>query len=306
MKKGLNTLCIFLSVIVIIAFFALEFLLGIERPVNKTMEVENLSEIMEEIDIERLFRDENGKETAMGTRIYHYLDDIGLTRVQVDSVVKDKSFKKIIGNYLGSMFMNGVTGTEVIYPKKSELVNFIHRNYKHFQNVSKFPKDYKQSEIEKIVDENYGNVKYELNELAKDIKFDQIEHIDLIKTIMSTKTILIIGGLILCVVLLIALRKSFHRWLKWISIPTIINGAILIVGGFIGKGIINIFANFNKYEFVLNPIIEDILKNMRLFGILEIILGILALIIYVVIDKATKNSKENKKIIETKEEPEKA
>ena len=61
MKKKIAMI---LSVLVIIVFFALELLLGVERPVNKTMEVENLSEVMEKINIERLFRDENGKETT--------------------------------------------------------------------------------------------------------------------------------------------------------------------------------------------------------------------------------------------------
>ena len=305
MKKSKNVIGIILSILVIIIFFVLELFLGVERPINKTMKVENLSIIMEDIDIERIFRDENGKETAQGTRIYHYFDDIGLPRDDVDEVVKDKTFKKIIGNYLGSMFVSGVTGTEVVYPTKSEIVSFIHKNYSRFKKVTDFPEEYDQEEITRIVNENYKNVKYELDELSKDIKWDKIKNVDLIKTIMTTKTILIIGGLILCIVLLIIFRKSFYIWLKWVSVPTILNGIILFVGGLVGKGIIKALADFTKYDTVLNPIVDTILKNMRIFGIVEIVVGIIALVAYVIIDKAKKPvQKEKTKKEEVKEETE--
>ena len=293
MKKNLNVISIILSVIVVIVFFCLEFLLGLEHPINKTMEIENLSEIMEEIDIERIFRDENGNEKAMGKRIYNYFDKIGLSREEVDSVVKDKSFKKIIGTYLGSMFINGVTGAEVVYPSKVSLVNFIHNNYKHFQKVSGFPKDYKQNEIEKIVDDNYSNVKYELEELAKDIKFDEIKNIDILRKIMTSNTMLIIGGLVLCIIFLIILRKSLYVWLKWVSFPTLFNGLILFVISLIGKNFINIFGDTSKFKFLLQPIIENVLQNMRLFGLIEIILAIAAFVIYIVINKSKKTIKVN-------------
>ena len=206
MKKGSNIVGILLSIVVIIAFFVLELMLGVERPVNKTMRVENLSMLMEKINIERIFRDEKGVLKPQGKRIYEYFDKIGLPRDDVDEVVKDKAFKKIIGNYLGTMFVHGVTGTEVVYPTKAELVNFIHKNYDRFQKVTDFPEEYDQEEITRIVNENYKNVKYELDELSKDINWDKIGNVSLIKKIMGTKEILIIGGLVLCIALLIVFR----------------------------------------------------------------------------------------------------
>ena len=289
MKKKIAMI---LSVLVIIVFFALELLLGVERPVNKTMEVENLSTIMEKIDIEKIFRDEKGKEKPQGTRIYRYFDKIGLPRDDVDEVVKDKAFKRIIGNYLGSMFMNSVTGTKVIYPSKGELVSFIHKNYNRFKNVTEFPKDYREDKITEIVNNNYSNVRYELDELSKDIKWDKIGNVSLIKKIMTTKTILIIGGLVLCIALLMILRHSMYIWLKWVSIPTIINGLIILTGGLVGKGLLKLFGDFSNYDYILNPIVDDILKNMRVFGIIEIVVGIVAIIIYAVIAKTTKKPKE--------------
>ena len=301
MKKGRNIVGIILSILVIIVFFVLEFWLGIERPINKTMEVENLSVIMEDIDIERIFRDENGKEKAQGTRIYNYFKDIGLPREDVDEVVKDKAFKRIIGNYLGSMFINKTMGTGVVYPSKSSIVSFIHKNYDRFMKVTDFPEEYDQEEITRIVNENYKHVKDELDELAKDIKWDKLKNVDLIKTIMTTKTILIIGGLVLCVVLLIIFRKSLYIWLKWVSIPTIINGLILLIGSFIGKGIVNLFADFGSFDYLLDPLVDAILKNMRLFAIIEIALGIVSLITYMALNKVASKPKD-KEIEETKEE----
>lgn len=302
MKKNLNVISIILSVIVIIVFFTLEFLLGVECPVNKTMEVENLSEIMEEIDIERLFRDENGKEIPMGTRIYGYFDKIGLTRQEVDAVVKDKSFKKIIGNYLGSMFVNSVTGTKVIYPTQSELVNFIHNNYERFKNVTDFPKNYDQAEISKIVNNNYNNVKYELNELAKEIKWDKIPSIDIVKELMTTKTILLIGGLLLCIVLLMIFRKSYYKWLKWVSFPTMLSGAILLIISLVGNRLVNLFVDFGRYDFILDLILNDMLKNMCIFGVLEAVLGVIALFMYHAIKSALKSKEKAKNVKELESE----
>ena len=301
MKKGLNALGVLLSIIVIIALLGLELMLGVKLPTKKTMEIENLSSIMEEIDIERIFRDEKGNEKPAGTRIYHYFSDIGLPREDVDEVVKDKSFKKIIGNYLATMFMNGIDGTEVIYPRKSELVSFIHRNYNAFQKVTEFPKDYKQEKIEEIVNDNYGNVKYELEELAKDINFNDIKEVEIVTKILSTSTILLIGGVILCIVLLVIFRHSFYKWLKWASIPTIISGLICLGVGLIGKSLIIPRVNLGKYEFFLKLIAENIIKNVAIYGALLLGLGLVLIIIHAVIKKTV--SKKVKITIEGKEEP---
>ena len=285
MKKGLNILGVFLSFLVIIVLLGLEFLLGLKVPVNKTMEVESLSEIMEKIDIERIFRDENGKEKPMGTRIYNYFDKIGLAREEVDKVVKDKRFKVIIGNYLGTMFMHRVDKTEVIYPTQSALVDFIHQNYNSFQHVTDFPKDYKQEKIEEIVSDNYGNVKKELDELSKDIKFDEIKELATIEEILSTKTILVVGGIVLCIVLLIIFRHSFYKWLKWASFPTIINGVIFVCIGLLGTSFLKDRIDYGQYDFILEPIISKIAENITIFGAIALGVGILMVIIHHFIKK---------------------
>jgi len=291
MKKSLNVIGIILSIFVVIALFFIQILLGVKLPTTRTMEVENLSVIMEEIDIERIFRDENGKEKPMGTRIYHYFDDIGLGREDVDKVVKDKSFKKIIGSYLGTMFMHGIDGTEVIYPTKPELVNFIHKNYNSFQHVTDFPEDYDQEEIERIVSENYSNVKYELDELSKDIKFDEFKEIETVQKILSTKTILLVGGIILCIVLLIVFRHSFYKWLKWVSYPTIISGVIFILAGIIVDKVIASRLNYGQYQFILELIVKNIAKNVAIYGALSLAIGIIFIIIHSVIKKNVKPKK---------------
>ena len=303
MKKTLNVFGVLLSVVVIIALFGLELLLGVKLPTKKTMEVENLSSIMEEIDIEKIFRDEKGNEKPAGTRIYNYFKNIGLPREDVDEVVKDKRFKKIIGNFLATMFMNGIDGTEVVYPSKSELVNFIHNNYNAFQKVTGFEKDYKQEKIEEIVSNNYSNVKYELDELSKDINFDDIVGVDLVTKILSTSTILLIGGVVLCVVLLIIFRHSFYKWLKWASIPTIASGIVCLVVGLLGGYLIIPRIDFGKYEFFLKLIAENIIKNVAIYGALLFGIGLVLLIIHAVIKK-TLFKKEVHHDSEVIEEPE--
>ena len=229
MKRSI--ISIIVSVITVIVMTLCLMILGLQRPVVKTLEKESMTEIMEKIDIEKIFRDEKGNTTAMGHRIYGYFDEIGLSKEEVDMVVKDKQFKVIIGNYLGTMFLNGITGVEVIYPTKGEIVSFIHNNYARFQNVTGFPKDYKEEKIKEIVNENYTNVKKELDELAKDIKFDQIKNIDLIKKVMGINSWILIIVLMVASIVLILFR-NFYKWLRLSSISgimSLINTLLVII-----------------------------------------------------------------------------
>lgn len=278
MKRSFNVIGIIVSVIAVIVMTVCLMILGFQRPIVKTLEKENLTEVMEKIDIERIFRDEKGNTTKMGYRIYGYFDKIGLSNEEVDMVVKDKKFKVIIGNYLSTMFLNGITGVEVIYPTRGELVSFIHNNYTRFQHVTGFPKDYKEAKITEIVNNNYSNVKKELDELAKDIKFDQIKNIDLLKKVMSINSWLLIGIIIACAVILLLFRKLFKS-LRLASISGFINGIFFLFLGLFGSNLMSSFIDLKDYKSLLEPIIENISKNMLIYGILLIALSIIALVV---------------------------
>lgn len=278
MKKSFNIIGVIVSIIAVTIMTICLCILGFQKPVVKTFEKENLTEVMEKIDIERIFRDEKGNTTAMGKRIYAYFDNIGLTKEEVDMVVKDKKFKVIIGNYLGTMFLNGITGVEVIYPTKGELVSFIHNNYSRFQNVTKFPKDYKEEKITEIVSDNYSNVKKELDELAKDIKFDQIKHIDLIKKVMGINSWILIIAIIVSFAVLFLFRKVFKS-LRLASIAGFINGILFTLIGLFGSKALGSFFVLKNYETIIEPILQNISKNMLIYGILLLVLSFIMILV---------------------------
>ncbi len=298
MQKVLKVIGVITAAIAMVVLTICLLALGVKKPVEKTFEKESMTEIMEKIDIWKLmYKDgkKGGSPTALGTRVYNYFDNIGLTKEDVDNVVQDKAFKSIIGNYLGTMFMNGITGVEVIYPTKGELVNFLHTNYSRFQNVTGFPKDYREDKITEIVDNNYSNVKKELNEIAKEIKFDQVKHVDLIKKVFSINSWILIGIVIVCLIALI-LIASITRGLRLAGIAGLIAGVIFTIIGLLGSKVIGSFVDFKDYQSVVEPVINSIAKNMLIYGIILLALSVVAIAISFFIKPKTKVEVKEEKV----------
>ena len=96
------------------------------------------------------------------------------------------------------------------------------------------------------------------------------------KEIISTKTRIIVIGLIaLCLLLIALIDKSFYKWIKTGSICTIISGILVLLMGFILKLIVTSILPLPSFN------VSYLYKS----GLIQLIIGSIILIIYIVLNK---------------------
>lgn len=169
MKKFLNILGIVASVFAVILLFILEMALGINLATRDFFSAKTMSESVQKMDFQVILVDENNNETETGIKFYRSFEQMGLKKEQVNAILKNNEFKEIFGNYLGTIMLKKFDEkTEINYPTKSELVNFVKENYELLENVLDL-KENDQSKIEELIDKNYVEIKKELEKLAEEI-----------------------------------------------------------------------------------------------------------------------------------------
>lgn len=169
MKKFLNILGIVASVFAVILLFILEMALGINLATRDFFSAKTMSESVQKMDFQVILVDEDNNETETGIKFYRSFEQMGLKKEQVNAILKNNEFKEIFGNYLGTIMLKKFDEkTEINYPTKRELVNFVKENYELLENVLDL-KENDQSKIEELIDKNYVEIKKELEKLAEEI-----------------------------------------------------------------------------------------------------------------------------------------
>lgn len=101
-----------------------------------------------------------------------------------------------------------------------------------------------------------------------------------------------IGIFFLVTYLLISLLTcSFIKPLKYLGIPTIIVGVLLIIFRFTSTGIINMIVDEELN--IIKIILPNLLKPMLINGIICLLVGILMIVGYKLINKYKKNEIQN-------------
>ena len=125
---------------------------------------------------------------------------------------------------------------------------------------------------------NVENIEYK-----EEINLDE-KVISIIKFIQSKYMYIFIMCFIIINYLLISLLTwSFHKPLRYLSIPTMLTGITLIVTIFLPSLLINIL-NVNL-PFNLEPIIKVLLNPLLIPGILLTIIGVVMIVLYNIINK---------------------
>ena len=109
MKKVLNGISILISVLISLVLFVLIILLGADIAAKRFLKTTTFSEAVREMEFQVIFLDEENKETETGKRIYDYFDDMGITRDEVNKIIKNDKFKKLFGDYFGSILLKNDT-----------------------------------------------------------------------------------------------------------------------------------------------------------------------------------------------------
>lgn len=277
MKKVLNGLGILGSLIILFALIILEIALGLNLSLKKFLKTDKISEIIEKVEFERLFTDDDDKVVELDKDVYNIIDE--KTAIKL---FKNKELKKMYSDYLASSFISKIDEkTSVIYPTSKQLADFATNNYELVKDLSLF-EDVDQKTIGKYIEENYDNIKVELEKSTDDVEtFDfDTKYFDYV---IGDKTTYIILGLILfCIILLIIFRMSLYKWFLWFYISTMtVSLQYLVIGLFTNTFITYIMgASAKDYKAFLSPFIKGFTNLLLIYGIVLFFVGIISFIVH--------------------------
>lgn len=293
MKKLKNFLGIIGSFVVSIILFVLLIVLGANIAAKNFLKISSFSNIVQKMDFQVIFVDENNKETQTGKRIYDYFSNMGISRKEVNTIIKNEKFKNLFGNYFGSILLKKIQkDTEIVYPTKEELYDFVNDNYTFFENVLKVEENDKNG-IKTIIYREYDYVHHELEKISKEIIEESIDNEYLNFLLKPILTISLIGGIVVCIILLMIFRRSFYKWLLWFYVPTMtVALTFLSISFFANKIILSILTeNIREYKGLISPFLRNLSDSLLAYGIVLFILSIIAFIIHLFLKKQKAESK---------------
>ncbi len=311
MKKFLNVIGIFFSIVISVILFLLEMLLITNIVLNIFFQDGTLSVVIERL-ISKNYQEEKVLLTYADSRTYgsinknkidfnsiegkikEYLKNNGFTEKEASDIVRDEEFKSVVNNYLESVVLSEIKNAEIRYPTKEEVKSFVKKNYNSLSKIKAISEKYNEETIDEFVEENYDEVKDKLEEITEEVKVPEIKEIEYLKKIVNINPFLILAAIIFSFILLMLFRLSFYKWLLWGSIPIFIGGILISAFGLFGIKLITTLAIFDDYTEVIDPIAKKMSTLMIKSGIIAIIITIVMLTIYLIVKNKVKKGKKAK------------
>lgn len=257
-----STIYYFLLLIMLFLMFSSKFIT--KEFYVKTIKKIDLSEIK--------IKEENNK--TIEQLLIEKLEESGIDEKTSKEILKNEKLKEFVGNIIGNSISSIIT--------KEKLIEVTNEDLKKI--INEIPIDIKISdeELNELTNEINTAIKENI-EYKEEINLDE-RVISIIKFIQSKYMYIFIMCFIIINYLLISLLTwSFHKPLRYLSIPTMLTGITLIVTIFLPSLLINIL-NVNL-PFNLEPIIKVLLNPLLIPGILLTIIGVVMIVLYNIINK---------------------
>ena len=257
-----STIYYFLLLIMLFLMFSSKFIT--KEFYVKTIKKIDLSEIK--------IKEENNK--TIEQLLIEKLEESGIDEKTSKEILKNEKLKEFVGNIIGNSISSIIT--------KEKLIEVTNEDLKKI--INEIPIDIKISdeELNELTNEINTAIKENI-EYKEEINLDE-KVISIIKFIQSKYMYIFIMCFIIINYLLISLLTwSFHKPLRYLSIPTMLTGITLIVTIFLPSLLINIL-NVNL-PFNLEPIIKVLLNPLLITGILLTIIGVVMIVLYNIINK---------------------
>lgn len=257
-----STIYYFLLLIMLFLMFSSKFIT--KEFYVKTIKKIDLSEIK--------IKEENNK--TIEQLLIEKLEESGIDEKTSKEILKNEKLKEFVGNIIGNSISSIIT--------KEKLIEVTNEDLKKI--INEIPIDIKISdeELNELTNEINTAIKENI-EYKEEINLDE-KVISIIKFIQSKYMYIFIMCFIIINYLLISLLTwSFHKPLRYLSIPTMLTGITLIVTIFLPSLLINIL-NVNL-PFNLEPIIKLLLNPLLIPGILLTIIGVVMIVLYNIINK---------------------
>lgn len=197
----------------------------------------------------------------------------------INKLLEDERVQEIINKYIDITLDNLTTEEIKNIDIESDIINYINENKELIKEIT--GKEVTPEMIEdtkKTLEENNINEKVEetISSAKESISTEEKIVLKGYKEIISTKTRMITISLIaLCLLLIALIDKSFYKWIKTGSICTIISGVLVLLMSFIIKLIVTNILPLPSFN------VSYLYKS----GLIQLIIGIVILIIYIVLNK---------------------
>ena len=269
MKKIIK---VFLSFIIVL----LMLFLTISFNLNKVIVDGVIKEIIITKVIPKKVNNPNISEEVINTLpLPDYLKD----SEDINKLLEDERVQEIINKYI-DITLDNLTSEEIKnIDIESDIINYINENKELIKEIT--GKEVTPEMIEdtkKVIEESNLNEAIEdtIESTKESISTEEKIVLKGYKEIISTKTRIIVIGLIaLCLLLIAIIDKSFYKWIKTGSICTIISGILVLLMGFILKLIVTSILPLPSFN------VSYLYKS----GLIQLIIGIVILIIYIVLNK---------------------
>lgn len=197
----------------------------------------------------------------------------------INKLLEDERVQEIINKYI-DITLDNLTSEEIKnIDIESDIINYINENKELIKEIT--GKEVTNEMIEdtkKVIEESNLNETIEETIVSTKESISTEEKIVLkgYKEIISTKTrIITISLILLCLLLIALIDKSFYKWIKTGSICTIISGILVLLMGFILKIIVTSILPLPSFN------VSYLYKS----GLIQLIIGSIILIIYIVLNK---------------------
>ena len=197
----------------------------------------------------------------------------------INKLLEDERVQEIINKYIDITLDNLTSEKIKNIDIESDIINYINENKELIKEIT--GKEVTPEMIEdtkKVIEEGNLNETIEETIVSTKESISTEEKIVLkgYKEIISTKTRIITISLIaLCLLLIALIDKSFYNWIKTGSICTIISGILVLLMGFILKIIVTSILPLPSFN------VSYLYKS----GLIQLIIGSIILIIYIVLNK---------------------
>ena len=197
----------------------------------------------------------------------------------INKLLEEQRVQEIINKYI-DITLDNLTSEEIKnIDIESDIINYINENKELIKEIT--GKEVTPEMIEdtkKVIEESNLNEAIEdtIESTKESISTEEKIVLKGYKEIISTKTRIIVIGLIaLCLLLIAIIEKSFYKWIKTGSICTIISGILVLLMGFILKLIVTSILPLPSFN------VSYLYKS----GLIQLIIGSIILIIYIILNK---------------------
>ena len=197
----------------------------------------------------------------------------------INKLLEDERVQEIINKYI-DITLDNLTSEEIKnIDIESDIINYINENKELIKEIT--GKEVTNEMIEdtkKLIEESNLNETIEETIVSTKESISTEEKIVLkgYKEIISTKTrIITISLILLCLLLIALIDKSFYKWIKTGSICSIISGILVLLMGFILKIIVTSILPLPSFN------VSYLYKS----GLIQLIIGSIILIIYIILNK---------------------